>query len=248
MNHPGTPAPTGSRAATTQNYQTKSPSGSCPCSCSCSNRPRTPVRVIALSQADLDHEFVQYAVRPQTFLVFDRRRWPRLAPVFPAVERYAHAFQPDHTRHGVFLAGRAGIGKSHLIHVLINQARALGLPALSLTLTQLLALTLPERGEPPEQREERYDRRRILRRVPVLAIRDLGRRDLRDGEIEELSLLLEHREDAGLVTHFTGTTTPAQFRGRRPWGERSARAQAAIAALTQRIEWLCRPILTCGDG
>jgi hypothetical protein len=194
-----------------------------------------------LSQAELDRVFVQEGVQRQTFASFDRKASPKLKPVVEALERYAREFDPGTTRQGVFVAGIAGLGKSHLVNALVNEARRLRAPAVSLSLTRLFDLTCPERGETAAERDERNERRRLLRLVPVLALRDFGRHELTAPEVKELGLLLEYREDRGLVTHGTGTETPARLRGRPDWG----RQKDAVCALFYRIERLCHPILTC---
>lgn len=181
----------------------------------------------------LDREFLQEAVRGQTFRTFDLRTQPRLRETYEAALAYAQRFDGS-TRRGLYIAGRPQTGKGHLAAALVEEARAAGFQALALSQARLLELTLPEASARAAEQALCQQRRKAVRAVPVLAIRDLLPVVPLPSQLRELDLLLEHRADHGRVTHFTAFETPARLRQRPDWG----RLRFATIALLHRVESL----------
>jgi DNA replication protein DnaC len=190
------------------------------------------------SQRWLDAQFQQRAIRRQTFVTFHREIEPRREATYEAMREYATRFT-EHTRRGLYLSGAPHTGKARLVAALVNAARGEGCTALVLSQARLLARTMPRPGEDPEEQEERRLRRKALRVVEVLAIRDLLGAPLRPAYVAELLRLLEDRARRGLVTHFTAAETPRELRRRLDPSGR----QKLLAALLDRVESLTAPPL-----
>jgi hypothetical protein len=192
-------------------------------------RPARPA-AMEVDQRWLDGQFLQRPTYGQTFLSF---RCPEASPLRPLLEAVqAFAQRGDHAGgRGLYLAGPPSIGKGHLASALVNAARARGIPALSMTAAFLLDVSLSAVKETEEEADARADRRKALRAVPVLAIRDLFRQPLLPTEVKELDLLLDYREGRDLTTHFTSPYAFAQLRV-------LSNQTDARAALVRRIERL----------
>jgi DNA replication protein DnaC len=159
----------------------------------------------------LDREFAQRGTRRQTFPTFRLDLQPRLKPAYQAAQSYACRFQHAEVARGVYLAGPPCTGKSHLVNAVVNAARALGHPALSLSAPHLFEYLTPDHRLDPAERPDALLRRQALRGVPVLALRNLFAAPLLPSELRELDLLLEYRESRGLTTHVTAPYEAGQI-------------------------------------
>jgi DNA replication protein DnaC len=163
-----------------------------------------PAKPLAHDQEWLDRTFSQGGgPLRQTFVSFHLDLQPSLKPAYQAVQSYALRFQHGQAIRGIYLAGPPCTGKSHLVNAVVNAARALGHPSLSLSAAQLLDHLLPDAPLDADERAAQAQRRQILRAAPLLAIRNLFAAPLLPSELRALDLLLEYRESRGLTTHVT---------------------------------------------
>jgi DNA replication protein DnaC len=156
----------------------------------------------------LQRHLPQSRARRHTFLNFPHQDERCVQMALAAIE-IAHTTSPESPgKGGLLLAGEPGMGKGHLLDALVNAAHGFGWVGLSVDAALLAEVCTPRTGAPRPEREEQNDVRRALRKVKLLAIKDVLLNPLLPSELRELDSLLSYREESGALTHFSAPKLP----------------------------------------
>ncbi len=132
-------------------------------------------------------------VRNLTFENFKTRGRIGLGPYqAESIERaFNQAQQFAHTQQGwLILQGGYGCGKTHLAAAIANEAASLGIPALFITVPDLLDQLRYGYSDPDETFEQRFEE---IRRAPLLILDDFGTQNVTGWAEEKLFQIVNHR-------------------------------------------------------
>jgi DNA replication protein DnaC len=189
----------------------------------------------------LEATFHQRGVRRRTFATFEPRDPAQEPMARAALDLAGQMNGAALPQAGVLLVGPPGTGRGHLLDALANVGHYHGWATLSVRAATLVDQCTPDPHLTGEPKEAQQTRRRAVRKVALLGVKDLLVDPLFPSELRELDEILAFREEAGLLTCFSGARLPSRVNTHG--GEKAYQ----VARLVARVERLAQ-VAVYADG
>ena len=136
-----------------------------------------------------------------TFPAEQRRRRPKL---FAAAEQFAETFRDGLEMKGLYIFGPAGVGKTHLLHAMINRLEERRIPSIIINADALFdrLRSMIGEGKDIEPALETFSS------VPVLAIDEIGQERPNHFTLEKLFRIVNQRFTRRLPTLYASNYAP----------------------------------------
>ncbi len=136
-----------------------------------------------------------------TFPDVQKRKKPQM---YQAAETLANTYQAGHAHKGLYIFGPAGVGKTHLLHAMINRLEERSVPCIFVQAEALFDHLRSMIGD-SQDIEPMLD---AFSTVPVLAIDEVGQERANSFTLEKMFRIINHRFSAKLPTLFASNFAP----------------------------------------
>lgn len=147
-----------------------------------------------------------------TFANFPDLQKQRRQRLFHAAERFANTFKVEAEMKGIYIFGPAGVGKTHLLHAMVNRLEERRIPSIFINADALFdrLRSLIGEGKDIEPVLEAFSS------VPVLAIDEIGQERANEFTLEKLFRIINQRFARKLPTLFASNYAPPDLYRRLP--------------------------------
>ncbi len=139
-----------------------------------------------------------------TFANFPSEHKKRKAQMYRAAETLANTYEVSAVSKGLYIFGPAGVGKTHLLHAMINRLEERNVPCIFVQAEALFDRLRSMIGD-GQDIEPMLD---AFSTVPVLAIDEIGQERANAFTLEKMFRIINHRFSAKLPTLFTSNFAP----------------------------------------
>ncbi len=142
-----------------------------------------------------------------SFPAEQRRRRPKL---FAAAEQFAQTYQFGQDMKGLYIFGPAGVGKTHLLHAMINQLEERRIPSIIINADALFdrLRSMIGEGKDIDPVLETFSS------VPVLAIDEIGQERANSFTLEKMFRIINQRFTRRLPTLYASNYAPPDLYAR----------------------------------
>ncbi|MCI0183164.1 MAG: DnaA/Hda family protein [Acidibacillus sp.] len=147
-----------------------------------------------------------------TFANFPKSQRMRKPNLFAAAQTFANQFRPGDNMSGLYIFGPAGVGKTHLLHAILNRLDDRKIPAIFVRVDALFdrLRSMIGEGKDIEPALEMFST------VPVLALDEIGQERPNEFTLEKLFRIVNQRFSAKLPTLYTSNFAPPNLYDRMP--------------------------------
>ncbi|PWI58804.1 AFG1/ZapE family ATPase [Sulfoacidibacillus thermotolerans] len=146
------------------------------------------------------------------FANFPKSQRVRKPKLFAAAQTFANQYKPGDDMKGLYIFGPAGVGKTHLLHAMINRLEERKVPAIFVRVDALFdrLRSMIGEGKDIEPALETFST------VPVLALDEIGQERPNEFTLEKLFRIVNQRFAAKLPTLYTSNFAPPNLYDRMP--------------------------------
>ncbi len=142
--------------------------------------------------------------KQMTFVTFPDVQKHKKPQMYQAAESLANTYQAGHAHKGLYIFGQAGVGKTHLLHAMINRLEERAVPCIFVQAEALFDRLRSMIGD-SQDIEPMLD---AFSTVPVLAIDEIGQERANAFTLEKMFRIINHRFSAKLPTLFASNFAP----------------------------------------
>lgn len=164
----------------------------------------------------LEHQAIRRAARFSTYSIrgererrlsfsnFPQEQQQRKPKLFEAAQTFALTYRTGDEAKGIYIFGPAGVGKTHLLHAILNKLEERRIPSIFVQAESLFDRLRSAIGR-DEELEPILD---AFSSVPVLAIDELGHERANEFTLEKMFRIINQRFVRNLPTFFTSNFEP----------------------------------------
>ncbi len=147
-----------------------------------------------------------------TFSNFPTSQRMRKPKLFDAAQKFANHYNPGDDMSGIYIFGPAGVGKTHLLHAILNRLEERRIPAIFVRVDAVFdrLRSMIGDGKDIEPALEMFST------VPVLALDEIGQERPNEFTLEKLFRIVNQRFSAKLPTLYTSNFAPPNLYDRMP--------------------------------
>lgn len=142
--------------------------------------------------------------KQMTFATFPQEQKRKKPQMYQAAETLANAYQPGNAHKGLYIFGQAGVGKTHLLHAMINRLEERAVPCIFVQAEALFDRLRSMIGDG----QDIEPMLNAFSAVPVLAIDEIGQERANPFTLEKMFRIINHRFSGKLPTLFASNYAP----------------------------------------
>ncbi len=160
-------------------------------------------------------KYDSYSLRTQydrqlTFANFPEQQKVRKPKLYSVAYAFAHQFTPGDQMKGLYIFGPAGVGKTHLLHAMLNRLEERRVPCVFVRADSLFDRLRSMIGE----NRDIEPALNLFSTVSVLAIDEIGQERPNEFTLEKLFRIVNQRFTAKLPTLYASNFAPPDLYGR----------------------------------